>query len=93
MKVRYTLQAQGDLDAIYLYLDQRDAASAQSVKETIEARIAGLGEFPFLAPPTDERGIYELSIVRYPYKVYYEIAGDEVWIVHIRHTRRRAWQR
>jgi plasmid stabilization system protein ParE len=36
MRVRYTLQAQSDLDAVYLYLDQRDPVAAQSVKEVIE---------------------------------------------------------
>jgi hypothetical protein len=49
--------------------------------------------FPLMAPPTDEPGILELSIVRYPYKVYYELKGDEeVWIIHIRDTRRKAWK-
>ena len=42
-----------------------------------------------MAPATDEPGILELPIVRYPYKVYYELMGDEeVWIIHIRDTRR-----
>ena len=33
-------------------------------------------------------GVYELSIIRYPYKVYYRVEADEVQIVHIRHTSR-----
>ena len=45
-----------------------------------------------MAPQTDEVAVLELSIVRYPYKVYYEIKGDEeVWILHIRDTRRKRW--
>jgi plasmid stabilization system protein ParE len=36
-------------------------------------------------------GIYELTVIRYPYKIYYEISGDEIWIVHIRHARRQPW--
>ena len=91
MKVRYTLRARDDLDAIYTYLEERAPVAAQSVKDLIERRIAGLADFPRMAPATDEAGIYELTIVRYPYKVYYEIAGDEVWIVHIRDARRRPW--
>jgi len=34
-------------------------------------------------------GIYELTIVRYPYKVYFEVDGNEIWILHIRDSRRR----
>ena len=41
-----------------------------------------------MAPVTDEIAVLELSIVRYPYKVYYELSRDEeVWILHIRDTR------
>jgi toxin ParE1/3/4 len=91
MRVRYTLQAQRDLDSIYTYLDQRSPAAAQSVKNLIERRIAGLADFPFMAPKTGEPGIFELTIVRYPYKVYYEIEENEVRILHIRDSRRQPW--
>lgn len=91
MRVRYTLRAQADLDAIYTYLDTRAPAAAQSVKTVIEQRIAVLADFPQMAPETDQPGVYELTIVRYPYHIYYEVNGDEVWILHIRDARRRPW--
>lgn len=91
MRVRYTLRAQADLDAIYTYLDTRAPGAALSVKTTIERRIALLAEFSRIAPETDQPGVYELTIVRYPYHVYYEINGGDVWIVHIRDARRRPW--
>lgn len=37
-------------------------------------------------------GVYELIVPRYPYKIYYRIERDEVWIVHIRDARRHPWQ-
>jgi toxin ParE1/3/4 len=89
MKVRYTLEAQRDLDTIYQYIDERSSAAGQSVKTLIEWRIARLTQFPQMAPVTDEPGVYELSIVRHPFKVYYEVAGNKVWVLHIRHTSRR----
>lgn len=91
MRVRYTLRAQADLDAIFAYLDQRSPAAALSVKALIERRIATLADFPLSAPATDEPDVRELTIVRYPYKVYYEVSGQEAWILHIRHTSRRPW--
>jgi toxin ParE1/3/4 len=94
MKVRHTLRARADLDAIYTDLDQRNPTAAQAVKDLIERRIRQLGRFPLMAPVTDEVAVLELSIVRYPYKVYYEIQGDEeVWIIHVRDTRRKRWDR
>jgi len=89
MRVRYTLQARNDLDSIYTYLDQRAPAAARSVKELIERRIASLADFPLMAPATDEPGTRELTVVRYSYKVYYEVVGGEVRITHIRDARRQ----
>lgn len=91
MRVRYTRRAQADLDAIFSYLDARAPVAAQSVKTLIERRIALLGDYPLIAPATDVPGIYELSVIRYPYKVYYEVEGNEVRILHIRDARRRPW--
>jgi toxin ParE1/3/4 len=93
MRVRYTLRARSDLDAIYADLDEHDPTAAQAIKDLMERRIRRLGRFPLMAPSTDEVGVLELSIVRYPYKVYYDICGDEeVWIIHIRDTRRKVWR-
>jgi toxin ParE1/3/4 len=94
MKVRYTLRARADLDSIYNDLDRRNSTAAQAVKDLIERRIRQLGRFPLMAPETDEVAVFELSIVRYPYKVYYELSrDDEVWILHIRDTRRKGSER
>ena len=94
MKVRYTLRARIDLDAIYTDLDLRNPTAAQAVKDLIERRIRQLGRFPLMAPVTDDVAVLELSIVRYPYKVYYELSRDEeVWILHIRDTRRKGSDR
>jgi plasmid stabilization system protein ParE len=62
------------------------------VKLLLERRITRLAEFPLIAPSTDEPGVYELTITRYPYKIYYQVEGSEVWIVHIRDARRRPWE-
>ena len=40
-----------------------------------------------------DRVFRELSLVRYPYKIYYEILEDEIRVLHIGHTRRRPWRR
>ena len=93
MKVRYTRRAQGDLDTIFSYLDERSPAAARSVKTLIERRVMSLADFPQMGSDTEEPGIRELTIVRYPYKVYYEVEHDEVWIIHVRDARRRPWER
>lgn len=70
-------------------LEKRQPAAAQSLKVTIERQIGWLTNFPYMAPATDEAGVRELTLARYPYKIYYEVTGEEVRILHIRHARRR----
>ena len=72
MRVRYTLRARGDLDAIYNFIDERNPTLAQSVKDLIEHRIAGLAEFPYKARfnketwgvRTDDRSLSLYCILR-----------------------------
>ena len=91
MIVRYTARASDDLADITAYLDQHSPKAASSVRRAIETSVALLGDFPELAPATDIPGVRELTIVRYPYKVYYVPQGGEVWILHIRDARRKPW--
>jgi plasmid stabilization system protein ParE len=91
MRVRYTPRAQSDLDSIFSYLDAQAPSAAQAVKTAIVRRVTLLGDFPLLAPLSEISGVHELTIIRYPYKVYYEIENDEVWALHIRDARRRPW--
>ena len=91
MKVRYTPRSRRELEEMYRYIDRQTPALARVVKVTIERRIQLLSEFPFIATETDEPGAYEMVIARYPYKMYYRVEKEEVWIVHIRHARRKPW--
>ncbi len=92
MRVRYTPRAAADLEAIYEYIDQRSPAAALAVKRFIKEKIDSLGDFPFAAPTSGELDVFELSMVRYPYKVFYRVEGGVVSIVHIRDARRQPWE-
>jgi toxin ParE1/3/4 len=89
MRVRYTLRARADLEQIYDYLEKRAPAAAQSIKSAIDRQLVWLSDFPLMAPTTDDPGVRALTLTRHPYKIYYEVEGDDVRILHIRHTSRR----
>ena len=92
MRVRYSPRAFADREAIYEYLEKRNPQAAREIKLAIVRAIRGLSWHPRIGRPTDTEGVYELIVPRRPYKVYYRIAGTEVWIVHIRDARRRPWE-
>jgi hypothetical protein len=52
----------------------------------IRTRIGWLADFPLIAPETDEPGVRALPLVRYLYRIYYEIAGEEVRPAHPSHA-------
>ena len=92
MRIRYTVRARADLAEIRSYLLERNPRAAAAVLPAIRQRISWLADFPLMAPETDEPGVRGLPLVRYPYRVYYDVAGEEVRILHIRHTRRQPWR-
>jgi len=88
VKIRYRPAAVTQLDAIFAYLAANNPAAANKVIRTIKQSIERLADFPYSARPGKVAGIRELSIVRYPYIVFYAVDEDahEVQILRIRHT-------
>ncbi len=89
MKVRCSRRAFADREAIFTYLEQRSPQGARNVKRAIVHAIRLIASHPNMAPLTDESAVRQLNVPRRPYKVYYRIEGDEVWVVTIRDARRR----
>ena len=92
MRVRYTPRAFADREAIFDYLQKRSPQGARNVESAIVHAIRLLASHPRMAPLTDEPGVHELTVPRRPYKVYYRIEGEDIWIIHIRDARRRPWE-
>ena len=56
----------------------------------MEKIIGGLKDFPEIGQRSDELDVRIILAGRYPYRIYYRVEGDEVLILHIRHTARKA---
>jgi plasmid stabilization system protein ParE len=91
MRVRYTRRAFSDRESIFDYLDERSPQGALNVQRAIASAIRSLEAYPRLGRLTEVGEVRELTVPRYPYKVYYQIDGDDIWVVHIRDARRRPW--
>jgi toxin ParE1/3/4 len=91
MRIRYAQRALADRRSISDYLNERSPKGALNVQRAIVQAIRSLAGYPRLGRPTAVVEVRELTIPRYPYKVYYRIDGDEILILHIRDARRRPW--
>jgi plasmid stabilization system protein ParE len=95
MKVVYSPRAIRDLEEIGAYY--RAAASpkiAAAIGERIERVINRLPHHPHAAPRVARRAnVRAVLVLRYPFKIFYRVRGDDIEILHIRHTARRPWIR
>ena len=91
MRIRYATRAFSDRRSISDYLHERSPQGARNVQRAIVQAIRSLTGYPRLGRPTAVAEVRELTVPRYPYKVYYRIDGEEIWILYIRDARRRPW--
>ena len=79
--------------------DARDAALEYTARSSLRAALSQLAEVqkqtsrllthPHLGRPGRRKNMRELSINRTPFVVTYRIIGDNIQILHFRHTSRR----
>jgi len=88
VKIRYTRKALAQLEQIYLDIEEHNPSAAKRVKGGIEKAIRRLARLPYSCRPTEHPGIRVLSVVRYPYLVFYSVdeVAQEVQILRIRHS-------
>jgi len=88
MRIRWSETALTELDDIFRYIFERSRSSASAVVKRIEGLSSLLTEFPEMGHLTDEANVRVLSVVRYPFLIFYAIdeAADEIVILHVRHS-------
>lgn len=91
MRVRYTERAIEDVATILDYLHGQSPAGSNSVERALLRTVRLIQSFPGCGEQTDVPGVREVSVPRYPYKIYYALGPDAVWIIHVRDARRRPW--
>lgn len=91
MTVRYRALALADLEHIFSYLNERSPQGAQTVLHAIHQAISEISSNPLASPRTSDATLRVKILGRYRYKIFYSVAGDDIEIIHIRHTARRPW--
>jgi toxin ParE1/3/4 len=94
MKVEYSRRALEDIRKITADCCRAFGGQvASALLGRIENAVARICENPESGPRVEQRrDVRVLSLVRYPYRIFYRVGAGTVTILHIRHTSRRAWQ-
>jgi plasmid stabilization system protein ParE len=91
MKLVYSRRALTDLTEISTYYTaSASPAVAASIGQRLEDVIARIIRAPESAPKVSQRsGVRVVTVVRYPFRIFYRVREDTIDILHIRHTSRR----
>lgn len=89
MNVVYAPRALRDLQDISAYLADRSPSASVHVLAALKSSIDSLSYFPELGRLVDDLGHRRMPVPHHPYLIFYRIAGDELIILHVRHTSRR----
>lgn len=92
MNVVFAPRALRDLESIAAYLEAQSPSGARNVLAAFKSTIDALTFFPEIGRLIDDAGHRRLPVLRYPYSIFYRIAGAELLILHIRHAARRPIQ-
>jgi len=88
MKLRYTLSALADLETILDYITQHSPQGARRVQSRIRTIIDVLVQHPHIGTRTSDPTIRRMSVLPYPYLIFYEATDEEIIIHAVRHTAR-----
>ncbi|HEY8576343.1 MAG TPA: type II toxin-antitoxin system RelE/ParE family toxin [Devosia sp.] len=90
MTVRFTPQALAELDAILDYVAERSSSGANRIQRRIKTLIDLLPHFPLAGQGTDIARLRRLVVTPFPYVIYYRTDDDDIVVVSVRHSARKA---
>ena len=91
MKVVFSRRALNDIRSAAAFSRREFGGRvAAALEARIRAVVAQLSGAPESAPRVDQRpNVRAVSLGRYPYRLFYRVAGEEIVVLHIRHAARR----
>lgn len=93
MNVRLTREAEDDLAEAYAWYWRRGLGLGAAFLRSVESRLESIGRLPE-GYPVVYRHVRRALLRRYPYALFYEVAGDEAVVIGCFHAARdpRHWQ-
>jgi len=89
MRIVFTEPALADIEDIRAYLLTHYSHVAPSVERRLRIVLSRISEWRESAPTVAQRPrVHAVSLIRYPYKVFYQITKERIEILHGYHTSR-----
>jgi plasmid stabilization system protein ParE len=94
MKVIYTDEALRDLDEILAFIELNYPTILAAFEKRLRSVEQRIGRRPKSAEEVEQRpGVRVVPFIRYPYKLFYQIANGVIEVLYIHHAaRREPWE-
>jgi len=88
VKLRYTTPALTDLTSILDHIAEASPQGARRVQKRLQDLISLLPVQPRIGVCTQDPTIRRLTLLPYPFLIFYEVTNDEIIIHAVRHAAR-----
>ena len=89
LRLALTPRAEADIEALRIFLVDRNPRAADRVRAAIDASLTILSEHPMAGRERPELDARSFGVIGYSYTIYYRIERDCVAVVHVRDDRRK----
>jgi plasmid stabilization system protein ParE len=90
VKVLYSPRAARDLANVGEFLSERSPSGAVAVEHRIRTVVDLIARFPASGRRLEQRpSVSVMPLGNYPYRIFYMTSGEQVTILHIRHSSRK----
>jgi addiction module RelE/StbE family toxin len=88
MRLIFSHHARAEMQSIYAYIARDNRSAAENVRARIESLAEKLRDQPYMGQKISGSRRRRFPVTPYPYLIYYEVAGDTVRVLRIRHAAR-----
>jgi toxin ParE1/3/4 len=94
MKVIYTTEALRNLEEILAFIGSNYPTISRGFETRLRSIEQRISRWPKSAEEVEQRpGVRVVPFIRYPYKLFYQIANGVIEVLHIHHAaRREPWE-
>jgi len=90
MKLHFSSRANNEILSAFEYITEQNPVAAIRFVDAVDDAVANLRHHPEVGRPTDSPPARVITLTQFPYRIFYEVRGGDLFILSVFHTAREA---